>query len=149
VDIEMHSGTSEYARRAVVCLLGHAEECPMVGKRIADETGIPHKYLSNIGNSHARAGVPTSAPGIGGGFAMARWPSEVVLDEILKPFESILGPSRPCPLGNEVCSDDDPCAGYESWKHVKEVYAQFLRDTSIHEVSIKRGVRFGSRKRKR
>lgn len=105
--------------------------------------------LSNILSSLARAGVLTSAPGIGGGFARERSPSDVALDEILKPFESILGPSRPCPFGNEVWSDDDPCAGHESWKHVKEVYAQFLHDSTIHDVSIKHGVGIGSTKRKR
>jgi len=145
----MLSRTSEYALRAMVCLVRHADDWPVAGKRIADETGIPPKYLSNILSRLARAGVLTSAPGIGGGFAMERSPSDVALDEILKPFESILGPSRPCPFGQKVCSDDDPCAGHEGWKHVKEVYAQFLHDTTIHDVSIKHGVGIGSTKRKR
>lgn len=145
----MLSRTSEYALRAMVCLARHVEDWPMSGRRIADETGIPPKYLSNILSSLVRAGVLTSAPGIGGGFAMASSPSEVALDDILKPFEAILGPSRPCPFGNETCSDDDPCAGHERWKYVKDVYTTFLHDTTIHDVSVKHGGRTGFKKRKR
>ena len=132
----MLSRTSEYALRAMVCLVRHIDESPVSGKRIADATGIPPKYLSNILSDLVRAGVLTSAPGAGGGFAMVRSPKVVSLQEILTPFESILGPSRPCPFGNEVCNDDQPCAGHDRWKNVKEVYAKFLRDTTIYEVSI-------------
>lgn len=145
----MLSRTSEYALRAMVCMVRHLDDWPMSGKRIAEETGIPPKYLSNILSSLVRAGVLNSAPGIGGGFSMARAPEYVPLDDILKPFESILGPSRPCPFGNEVCSDDDPCAGHERWKHVKQVYEQFLRDTTIQDVGIKHADANGSSKRKR
>jgi DNA-binding IscR family transcriptional regulator len=73
----------------------------------------------------------------------------VALHDILKPFESILGPSRPCPFGNKVCGDDDPCAGHERWKHVKEVYTQFLHETTIHDVSTRHAGGTGSKKRKR
>lgn len=145
----MLSRTSEYALRAMVCLARHVEDWPISGKRIAGETGIPPKYLSNILSTLVRAGVLTSSPGIGGGFAMVRSPRDVPLDDILKPFESILAPSRPCPFGNEFCGDENPCAGHERWKHVKEVYAQFLQDTTIHDVSIEHADVNGSRKTKR
>lgn len=145
----MLSRTSEYALRAMVCLARHVDDWPVPGKRIADEAGIPPKYLSNILSNLVRAGVLSSSPGIGGGFAMARSPKDVPLDDILKPFESILAPSRPCPFGNEVCSDESPCAGHEGWKHVKEVYAQFLHDTTIHDVSIQRADANGSKKKRK
>ena len=145
----MFSRTSEYALRAMVYLVRHLDEWPVSRRRIANEAGIPPKYLSTILSSLVRAGVLESSPGIGGGFAMARPPKEISLEEILKPFESVLGPTRPCPFGNEVCRDDDPCAGHELWMHVKETYTQFLEDTTIHDVSIKRAGGTRSRKRKR
>jgi Rrf2 family protein len=145
----MLSRTSEYALRAMVCLVRHIDDWPISGKRIAEETGIPAKYQSNILSSLVRAGVLISSPGIGGGFAMVRSPQRVSLEEILKPFEAILGPTRPCPFGNEVCNDADPCAGHERWKHVKEVFAQFLQDTTIHDVSAKHAGACGFKKRKR
>lgn len=145
----MLSRTSQYALRAMVFLAQHPEDWPMSGRRIADATGIPPKYLSNILGSLARAGVLTATPGFGGGFALARSPRDVLLNDIVKPYESFLGPIRPCPFGNEVCSDDDPCAGHDKWKHVKEVYEQFLQNTTISDVSFTHAGDVDSCKRKR
>lgn len=134
----MLSRTSEYALRAMVCLAQHVDEWPVPGPRIAQETGIPRKYLSNILGHLVRAGVLVGAPGVGGGFRMVRPPQEVLLHEVLMPFEPALGQTRPCPFGNEICGETNPCAGHESWKRVREVYGQFLRTTSIHDVSVGR-----------
>ena len=54
----------------------------------------------------------------------------------LEPFEPILHSARsPCPFGNPVCNDDDPCGGHERWKPIKEAYADFLLNTSLADVS--------------
>jgi len=148
----MLSRTSEYALRAMVCLVRNADEWPVSGKRLAEETGVPRKYLSNILGDLVRAGLLTSSPGVGGGrgggFAIVRAPESVSLRDILKPFEPLLLPDRPCPFGNEICSDENPCAGHEQWKQVRQVYEQFLGETSIHDVSVKQAEANGSTERK-
>jgi len=145
----MLSRTSEYALRAMVYLVRHVDDLPVSRRQIADETGIPSKYLSNILSALVRAGVLQSSPGIGGGFALVRSPDEISLQSILEPFEPVLGPSRECPFGNEICSDDDPCAGHDRWKFVKETYTQFLQDSTIHDVSVRRAGGNGARRNKR
>ncbi|NOT01448.1 MAG: Rrf2 family transcriptional regulator [Phycisphaerales bacterium] len=132
----MLSRTSEYALRAMVCLTRHVDEWPIPGPKIAEETGIPRKYLSNVLGQLVRAGVLVATPGVGGGFRMVRRPQEVRLHEILTPFEPALGPSRPCPFGNEICGDANPCAGHARWKSVRDAYGEFLRTTSIQDVSV-------------
>lgn len=129
--------SSEYALRAMIYLTVHCDEWPIRGRTIADQAEIPRKYLSKILGDLVRVGVLVSSPGIGGGFQMARDPKDIPLQEVLAPFEPILADRRPCPFGNVTCNDDDPCAGHEQWKTVRQAYATFLQKTSIHDVSVK------------
>ena len=131
----MLSRTSEYALRAVVYLAQDEDSWPIPGREIARETKIPAKYLSSILGTLVRSGVLESSPGRGGGFRMTRPPAEVLLVDVLAPFESVLDDRRPCPFGNPVCSDDDPCAGHHRWRAVREAYYDFVERTSVQEVS--------------
>ncbi len=135
----MISLTSEYALRALICIAENQKLRPIPGKTIATNADIPHKYLSKILGDLVRVGVLVSAPGIGGGFRLARPPQAIYLKEILAPFEPTLADRRPCPFGNEFCNDDDPCPGHFQWKTVRESYARFLEQTSISDVSLKCG----------
>ena len=135
----MISRTGEYALRAMVYLTRHLDDWPIAGRKIAEETNIPPKYLSTILGDLVRSGVLDSTPGAGGGFRMARHPREIMLSELLTPFEPMFVSRRPCPFGNDECNDDDPCAGHEAWKQVRESYSRFLGTTSIFDVTFKRG----------
>lgn len=132
----MLTRTGEYALQAMVYLAQNQEQGPISGPRIAERLGIPQKYLSSVLADLVRVGVLVSMRGKGGGFNLARRPKDIGLAQVLKPFEPILHPNRtPCPFGNSVCSDDDPCAGHDCWKPIKEAYARFLEGTSLGDVS--------------
>lgn len=145
----MISLTSEYALRAMIYLARHLDEWPIAGRLIAKETGIPGKYLSAILRDLVRAGILGSSPGVGGGFSMARAPKQVTLADVFAPFEPILANRRPCPFGKEVCCDEDPCAGHTRWKKVRETYARYLDNTSVHDVTFERRPRRSSGSAKR
>jgi len=132
----MLSRTSEYALMAVVYLTRHEEEWPIPGRQIAEELGIPRKYLSNVLRELVRTGVLEASPGKSGGFRMRRDPKTVRLKEVLAPFESATMSRENCPFGNPVCNDEDPCAGHGRWRHIKEAYHHFIDETSVYEVSI-------------
>lgn len=137
----MLSLTSEYVLQAMIYLAGHVDEWPIPGREIARETGIPPKYLSNILGDLVRIGILDASPGKSGGFRMVRPPESVYLYEVLQPFEPVLTSRRPCPFGNEECSDDDPCIGHDRWKPVREAFTQFVQETSIHDVAVKQSRR--------
>lgn len=134
----MFSLTSEYAMRAMIYLTRHADDRPIPGREIAEETHIPPRYLSTILGDLVRAGILHSSPGTGGGFRMVRSPKEVTLSEVLVPFEPVLTDCRSCPFGNEQCADDHPCAGHDLWRKVREMYSRFLEKTSVYDVTIPR-----------
>ncbi|RME37987.1 MAG: Rrf2 family transcriptional regulator [Planctomycetota bacterium] len=131
----MLSRTGEYALQAMVFLAQRADDCPIPASTIARATGIPSKYLSAILGTLVRRGVLAANPGRGGGFRFARPPQETLLYDVLAPFEPDLAPNRPCPFGNPVCSDDNPCGGHQHWKRVMEAYRKFLDRTTVAQVA--------------
>lgn len=144
----MLSTTSEHALKAMVYLAQHADEWPIPGRQVAAELAIPRKYLSSILRDLVRAGVLESSPGPGGGFKMVRSADTVRLCEVLAPFEPGLSSEQGCPFGNATCSDDDPCAGHERWRQVKDVFVRFLEETTVRDVAFKRARRGGSQRRR-
>ena len=145
----MFSRTSEYALRAMVFLAQHADTWPIPGWRIAEQTGIPPKYLARILGDLVRHAVLESSRGIGGGFRLARSPDRIRLSEVLAPFEPALASRRPCPFGHELCNDKNPCPGHDRWMRVKNTYERFLQETSVSDISGQQDSRRGSPRKKR
>lgn len=147
----MLTRTGEYALRALVYLAQREADLPISVPRIAEDLDIPQKYLSAILSDLVREGILTSARGRGGGFGLVRPARRIQLSEVLWPFEPMLHAERsPCPFGNPVCNDDEPCAGHKHWKPIKQAYAEFLSNTSLEDVSqeTKRRPRKRTRRRK-
>ena len=128
--------TSEYALRAMIYLAQHNDAWPLSGTRIAAETGVSRKYLSKILADLVRARVLVASRGKSGGFRLARSPEQIRVAEVLGPFEPVLGNRRPCPFGNPVCNDDDPCAGHFRWMTVRTAYYEFVNETSVRDLAI-------------
>lgn len=145
----MFSQTSEYALRAMIYLAQHVDDWPIAGRKIAEETSIPRKYLSAILGDLVRAGILQSYRGSGGGFRMARAAKDIRLSEVFAPFEPILATRRPCPFGKPECSDHDLCAGHERWQRMRETYSRYLETTSVFDVTFHRRDRRASSSRKR
>lgn len=145
----MLTRTGEYALRAMIYLVQHEEDWPVVGKEIAGATEIPAKYLSKILGDLVRVGVLESTPGRHGGFRLLRSSKETKLYEVLSPFETL--ERKQCPFGNQECSDANPCLAHDRWKKVITAHKRFLSDTSVCDVSVPKPVRSrrAARKKKR
>ena len=125
--------SGEYALRALIFLVRHAERSPIPGREIAKGAGIPAKYLQKILGDLTRTGVLESAPGRTGGFRLRRPASRIPLLEVLAPFERIR--TVRCPFGNAVCSDRNPCRAHDEWKKVAEAEQRFLKEMTIDDVA--------------
>ena len=130
----MLSLTSEYVLRAMIYLTQNEDDWPIAGRRIAEQAGIPPKYLSNILGDLVRLGLLDSAPGRTGGFRLRRAPRDTKLYDLLASFEQF--ELKRCPFGNKKCSDRNPCLAHEQWKKVVEAEHTFLKKTSIHDVAV-------------
>lgn len=95
----MISKTTEYALRAMVALAGE-EGRPILSPQIAETTRVPQAYLSKVLRTLVRAGLISSQRGQGGGFILARPPSEITVLDVVDAVDPIPR-IESCPLSIE------------------------------------------------
>lgn len=101
------SARTEYACIALLHLAdAWADGAPVQIRRIAEEQGIPARFLVQILLQLKGFGLVTSVRGAGGGYRLNRPPQEVTLLEILEMMEGDDWPTTACaktsPLGDAL-----------------------------------------------
>ena len=128
------SQTGVYALKAVLYLAeAEGEELARVGD-IAAALDVPRNYLSKILHVLAREGLLASTRGPRGGFRLGVDASKLTLQQVLDPFDEVVGGSG-CLLGREQCSDANPCAAHARWKGVSNSVQAFFRETTVRNLS--------------
>src|SRR5690242_10785004 len=84
------STRGDYAARALLSLALHGSEQPTSVKEIAERTGLPQPYLEQILLAVKGAGLVRSKRGVGGGYVLARPPSDITLADILAAVDGPL-----------------------------------------------------------
>jgi DNA-binding IscR family transcriptional regulator len=102
----MIARTTLHAIRALAALAGNAPGEYAGAAAIAERIKAPRNYLGKLLQSLARAGLVQGQKG--------RW--------------------NGCFLGQSSCRADRPCAMHNRWTKVREVYVQFLKQTSVLDV---------------
>ncbi len=132
----MLNRTGEYALKATVYITQTEDDWPVSGPRIARHTSIPAKYLSMVLGTLVRRGILDATRGKKGGFRFKQSPDRVRLLDIVAPFDPQFSDTqKPCPFGNTICNDANPCGGHKSYKRITEGFLAFLTRTSIAKVA--------------
>lgn len=126
----MLSQTSQYALRALYFIASRDEGSYVLAGDIADEMRIPQRYLSGILRKMVQLGILRSIRGKNGGFQLARPAGEILLSEILAPFQGS-GRQTSCPFGNVECGKRNPCPVHTRWSEVVAVYQDFVESTTL------------------
>ncbi|MCU0505833.1 MAG: Rrf2 family transcriptional regulator [Chloroflexi bacterium] len=104
----------DYAVRAMVALASAPPGTLLSVPRMADEMGIPVRFLPQVMGDLGRAGLVTAVTGRAGGYRLARPASEVTLLDVV---EAVEGDSRrrtcilrgvPCGIDGTTCAVHDP-----------------------------------------
>ena len=94
------STRGDYAARALLSLALHGSDRPTSVKEIAERTGLPQPYLEQILLAVKGAGLVRSKRGVGGGYVLARDPTEITLADILAavdgPLTTLMGEHDHC-----------------------------------------------------
>ena len=131
----MISVTVEYALRALVEFARLPAGETLLGRELAERTGIAKDYLSKILGTLRNAGILSASPGIGGGYRLAKTPESIVLIDIVRLLDGERSLPQ-CLLHRErPCSDDDPCPAHALWGDVRARYLAFLETTTIAAIS--------------
>jgi Rrf2 family protein len=121
------STRGDYASRALLSLALHAgdTERPTAVRDIAERTGLPQPYLEQILLALKGAGLVRSKRGVGGGYVLARDPSEITLGQIVSAVDGpIVAGDFGEPHQNGACDHEGQCVLLAVWADV----GQRMRD---------------------
>lgn len=131
------SRTAEYAIRAMAWLAnGDADE--EGGLRAADlsrEISVPLAYLQKILRRLVVAGLLESQKGHGGGFRLARAPSDISVAEILRATDNELDEGR-CTFGWGDCDPEQPCPVHAAWTRLADGLSGWAAETTLADMLV-------------
>ena len=99
---------------------------------IAEHCRLPEPFLAQILRLLVRAGIVTSKKGVGGGFAMARKPSDISFLEVLEALEGPVAVNR-CQSPLEYCEQEGNCAMEHVWARAQEALLTVLRESTLED----------------
>ena len=110
----MLSQKGRYALHALIVLAQHDGEDPMMIADIAEEAGVPRKFLEQILLELRKRGILRSLRGRAGGYALAKAPKDISFADIIRVTDGPLA-LAPCVSVTayhrcEDCEDEKTCA---------------------------------------
>jgi Rrf2 family protein len=137
----MLSKKAKYAIKALLALAEGDRDEPMRIADLARAEQIPPKFLELILLGLKNQGLLRSRKGKGGGYLLARDPSEIYLGEIVRMFD---GPLAPVPCASQTaylpcadCRNEAVCGVHLAMKEVRDATARVLDGTSLESLRTK------------
>jgi Rrf2 family iron-sulfur cluster assembly transcriptional regulator len=130
------STRGDYACRALLSLALHGEAGPTSVRDIAERTGLPQPYLEQILLALKGAGLVRSKRGVGGGYVLARAPSEITLAEVVSAVD---GPITLGDFGEPhqdgACDHEGQCVLLAIWSAVGQHMRHHLAGYTLADVA--------------
>lgn len=125
---------SEYGLKGLLFLAQQPSERILPLFEIAKASRLPQSFLAKIFQKFVQHRLVKSFRGAVRGYALARPPREISIRELL---EAIEGPGLfdRCIFWNDQCGDTDPCPLHDGWKKVKPQFLEFLKQTTLEDLS--------------
>jgi len=102
-------------------------------KKISDDEDISIRYLEQIIIPLKIARLVKSIRGAGGGYILARHPSEIKLREILSALEGSCCLVE-CVDDEDYCDKIDKCATYDIWKNASSLLKNYFENTTLQNL---------------
>lgn len=97
---------------------------------IAAARNISRALTAKLLTQLAAARLVTGQPGPGGGYMLAKEPSQISLFDIACLFEQLAAPSV-CPFGHGWCGSGAPCPLHDSIHALLESNRRFMMETNL------------------
>ena len=131
----MLSQKARYALHALIVLAEHGGREPMMIADIAEEAGVPRKFLEQILLSLKRRGIVQSIRGRAGGYRLGRPAKEISFADIIRETDGPLALS-PCVSVTAYhkcpdCVDEATCAIRKVLLAARDATAQVLESRNL------------------
>jgi Rrf2 family protein len=126
-----------YGARAMLELASRYGEGPIELKEIAKRENISLKYLEQVIIPLRTAGLVKSVRGSKGGYALAKPPSEICLNDVVEILE---GPVNlvECLRDPKVCQKSSSCVTRDIWKEVSDAIYGIFHSITLEEMVSRR-----------
>lgn len=129
------STRGRYALRAMLDLALHGGTRPMLRHDIAARQEISAEYAAQLFRMLRSAGLVRAVKGPGGGYALARDPSQIRVGDVLRAVE---GPLRVAhcvdPHSYIQCPRSEGCVARQLWKELTDVITRFLDSITLQDL---------------
>jgi Rrf2 family protein len=102
-------------------------------KKISDDEDISIRYLEQIIIPLKIARLVKSIRGAGGGYILARHPSDIKLGEILLALEGACCLVE-CGDDEDYCDKIEKCAAYDIWKNASFLLKDYFEKTTLQDI---------------
>jgi Rrf2 family transcriptional regulator, iron-sulfur cluster assembly transcription factor len=128
------STKGRYAVMAMIDICQNGASRPISLMEIAERQDISQEYLEQLFGKLRRAGVVNSARGPGGGYALARPPSEINLSEIILAVDETLQVTRCSGDAVDGCVRGQKCNAHDLWSSLGRQMMYFLEAITLEDV---------------
>jgi len=134
----MLTAKGKYSLKALACLAKLGPEATMPALEIAAANDIPKKFLDVILGDLRNAGVVHSRKGPGGGYRLARAPSEIKIGQVIRAIDGPLAPlacaSRTAYLPCRDCKDVKGCNVRLLMTQVRDAMSEVLDRVTVADM---------------
>ncbi len=117
----------------MVELASHYGEGPIELREIAKREDISLKYLEQVIVPLRTAGLVKSARGSKGGYSLAKHPSEIYLNDLVKTLDGPLNLIE-CLKDPKVCQKVQSCITRDIWQEVSEAIDGVFRSVTLEDM---------------
>ena len=130
----------EYALRAMIYLADRSGTVAR-GAEIAEHEHVPKYFLEKVIRDLMRRKLVRSRRGPGGGYELARVPSEITFRDII---EAVEGPValNVCVDGSSICALKPSCRMFRVWEEGQRAVLQILSRTTLAQIIADRAMDF-------
>lgn len=129
------SSKGRYALRLMIYIAAFGDTEGKISLReVADRESISLKYLEQLVRPLMQAGLLKSVRGKGGGYMMAKDPSDVLAGDILRAAEGTTKPLA-CDGIDNNCSRSDLCSTVKFWRGLDEAIENYVDGVTLAELA--------------
>ena len=109
--------------------LHDGENAVASSREIAESRNLSVPLVGKILTGLSRGGLVIGSPGPGGGYRLARPPSEISLRDVVEVFEREI--EGMCPYGPGWCGNKTPCPLHNSLLAMRQIFEDYLTNTTL------------------
>jgi Rrf2 family protein len=130
------SKKTDYALRALFTLVEHSGRGPIPIRELARRNDVPKKFLEQILLAMKKRGWVDSAPGLRGGYVLAKAPDKITMGEVVRHFDGILAPIACVSVASyKRCSQEPLCRFRRVFLNVRNYVAGLLDHATLADVA--------------